>query len=108
MQHTPEQIAEKVQALKAVNQVLFDNSVKLGGMNLLHLWFIDTVEDRILDSAGKYPSWIMKKSLDQILTIYFEQDIFFSLMYGYDQNSEEITDWLIKNDCMADVEEEVA
>lgn len=105
MQYTEEQIADKVATLKAVNQVIFDNRLKLG-MPLLDLWFIDTVEERILDSKGDYPSWVMKKSMDQILSLYFEQDVFFSLMYGYDQNSEEITDWLIKNGCMVDVDED--
>ena len=109
MQYTEEQIADKVATLKAVNQVVSDNSVKLG-MPLLDLWFIDTVQERIEDANGEFPSWVMKKSMDQILSLYFEQDVFFSLMYGYEQNSDEITDWLIKNDCMITVydEEEVA
>jgi hypothetical protein len=106
MQYTEEQIADKVATLKAVNQVVSDNSVKLGSLTLLHLWFADTVEERILDSKGDYPSWVMKKSMDQILSLYFEQDRFFTLMYGYEDNSEAITDWLLENGCMVNVDEE--
>lgn len=106
MKYTENQIAEKVSALKAVNQVLSDNSVRLGSLSILHLWFIDSVEDRIIDSASKWPSYVMKKSLDEILKLYFEQDIFFTLMYGYEDNSEAIDSWLIKNECMALVDEE--
>jgi hypothetical protein len=110
MQHTEEQIADKVATLKAVNQVVADNSVKLGSLALLHLWFADTVEDRILDSKSDCPSWVMKKSMDQILSLYFEQDKFFTLMYGYEDNSEAIDSWLLETGCMVNVDdvEEVA
>jgi hypothetical protein len=105
MQFTEEQIADKVATLKAVNQVITDNSVKLGGTTLLHLWFIDTVEDRILDSKSDFPSWVFKKSMDQILSLYFEQDRFFSLLYGYEDNSEAIDAWLLETGCMVNVED---
>ena len=111
MQYTEQEVAEKVIRLKALNQVVADNSVKLGGTTLLHLWFIDTVEDRILDSKSDFPSWVFKKSMDQILSLYFQEDRFFSLHYGYEDNSEAIDAWLLKNECMVnvdDVEEEVA
>jgi hypothetical protein len=111
MQFTEEQVADKVATLKALNQVVADSTIKLGGLNLLHLWFIDTVEDRIQDSKSDLPSWVMKKSMDQILSLYFEQDKFFTLMYGYEDNSEAIDKWLLDTGCMVDidsVQEEVA
>lgn len=110
MQYTEQEVAEKVMRLKALNQVVADNSVKIGGLTLLHLWFIDTVEDRITDSKSDLPSWVMKKSMDQILSLYFEQDRFFTLMYGYEDNSEAIDKWLLENGCMVNVDdvEEVA
>jgi len=105
MQYTEQEVAEKVMTLKALNQVVADNSVKLGGTTLLHLWFIDTVEDRILDSKSDFPSWVFKKSMDQILSLYFEQDRFFSLLYGYEDNSEAIDAWLLETGCMVNVED---
>jgi hypothetical protein len=105
VQYTEQEIADKVATLKAVNQVIFDNTSKLGGTTLLHLWFIDTVEERILDSKSDFPSWVMKKSMDQILSLYFEQDRFFTLHYGYEDNSEAITEWLLENKCMVSVDD---
>lgn len=97
---------EKALDLKALSQAVSDFASKHSESSvLLDLWFIDTVEDRIQDSTSEFPSWKMKKSLDEILNLYYQEGVFFSLMYGYEDNSEEINNWLIKNDCMVDVDD---
>ena len=104
-------LSEKVADIKALGQCVSDFSAKHKESSvLLDLWFLDTVEDRIVDSKSDCPSYVMKKSLDEILNYYFEKNVLFTLQYGYEDNSEAINDWLIENGFMGlvDDEEEVA
>jgi hypothetical protein len=99
-------ISEKVADLKALGQAVSDFSSKHSESSvLLDLWFLDTVEDRIIDSGSELPSWKMKKSLNEILDLYYQEGVFFSLMYGYEDNAEAITEWLIKSNCMVDIDD---
>ena len=99
-------ISEKVLDLKALGQAVSDFSSKHSeSLVILDLWFLDTVEDRILDSSSEFPSWKMKKSLDEILDLYYREGVLFSLMYGYEDNAEAINEWLIKSNCMVDVDD---
>ena len=96
-------------AMLLVNKYTKTDSWRPG---LMDLWVYDDLigmYESDYDNGSTVPSYIWRKKPDEIMQFIIEKGRIFDLEYGWEQLDEELRDYLIENDFIADpLDEEVS